>query len=87
MATVEIGSDSVLHIPAEMLAGVKPRSKFALDVYGDIIVLRPVEDRKPAWKKPDPAKRVESFLKWANTPRPPAPDIPIEYLDREHIYD
>jgi hypothetical protein len=86
MSTVEIGDGGTLHVPADSLPAEKPRAEYVLDVYGDVTVLRPADDLEPIWKNPDPAKRVESFLRWAETPRPPSPDIPLEFLDREHIY-
>jgi hypothetical protein len=87
MSIVEIGDDGGLYLPAQPPAEEKPHSEFVLDVHNGLIVLRPADDPEPIWKNPNPAKRVESFLRWAETPRPPAPDIPLEFLDREHIYD
>ena len=86
MSIVEIGDDGVLHVPADLLTGAKPHTKYVLDVCGNLIVLRPADDPEPIWKNPDPVQRAESFIRWAETPRPPAPDIPLEFLDREHIY-
>ncbi len=87
MSIVEISDDGALHVPAELLAGAKPHAKYELDVCGDTIVLRPAVPEEPHCKYPNPAERAEAFLRWANEPRPPAPDIPLEFLDREHIYD
>jgi hypothetical protein len=86
MSIVEIGDDGALHVPAEFLTAAKPHAKFVLDVYGDLIVLRPADGPEPSWKNPDPVKRAEDFLKYADLPRPPAPDIPLEFLDREYLY-
>jgi hypothetical protein len=65
----------------------EPSLTYVLDVCDDLTVLRLVEAGEPAWKNPDPAKRAEAILRWANDPRPPAPDIPIEFLSREYLYD
>ena len=86
MSIIEHGDEGALHVPADSLPTEKPRIEYVLDVYGDLIVLRPADDPEPIWKNPDPAKRVESFLEWANMPRPPAPDIPLEFFDREYLY-
>jgi len=68
-------------------AGGEPSLTYVLDVCDGITVLRLVEAGEPAWKNPDPVKRAEAILRWANEPRPPAPDIPIEFLSREYFYD
>ncbi len=87
MSIVEIGDDGALHVSADLLAGAKPHAKYVLDVFGDLIVLRPAEELEPIWKNPDPVQRAEAFRRYAELPRPPAPDIPLEFLDREHLYD
>ncbi len=86
MSIVETGDDGALHLPAELLTAATPHTKYVLDVYDDLIVLRPADGPEPMWKNPDPAKRAEEFLKYADLPRPPAPDIPLEFLDREYLY-
>jgi hypothetical protein len=87
MSIVEIGDDGALHVPADLLAGARPHAKFVLDVKGELIVLRPAESIEPIWENPDPTQRAEEFRRYAELPRPSAPDIPLEYLDREHLYD
>jgi hypothetical protein len=87
MSIAETGDDGALHVPADSLPTEKPRIEYVLDDHGGLTVLRPADDPEPIWKNPDVAKRVESFLRWAETPRPPAPDIPLEFLDREYVYD
>jgi len=67
--------------------GNTPSLTYVLDVCDGLTVMRLVEAGEPAWKNPDPVERVKAFLEFAESPRPPAPDIPLEYLDREHIYD
>jgi hypothetical protein len=86
MSIVELSDDGALHVPAELLVSAKPHTKYQLDVYGDVIVLRPAGKDEPIWMNPDPEKRLKAFREYAESPRPPAPDIPLEFLDREHIY-
>ena len=83
MSIVEIDKSSSSFAASD----VPPSLNYMLDVCGGLTVLRLVEAGEPAWKNLDPAQRAEEFLRWANEPRPPAPDIPLEFLDREHIYD
>jgi hypothetical protein len=86
MSIVESGDEGALHVPADSLPKEKTRIEYVLDVCGGLTVLRLADDPEPNWKNPDPAKRAEEFLKYADLPRPPAPDIPLEFLDREHLY-
>jgi hypothetical protein len=86
MSIVEIGDDGALHVPASFLTGAQPRTKHKLDVYGDTIILRRADTEMPLWEIADPVERAEAFRRWANQPRPPAPDIALEYLGREYIY-
>ncbi len=87
MSVVEHGDEGALHVPADSLPTEEPRIEYVLDDYNGLTVLRPADNPEPIWKNPDPAKRAESFRRFAALPRPPAPDIPLEFLDREHIYD
>ena len=87
MSIVEISDDGALHLPADLLTGAKPHTKYKLDVYGDTILLRPADAEQPLWEIRDPIERAEAFRRWANEPRPPAPDIPLEFFDREYVYD
>ena len=83
MSIVEISDDGALHVPAQLLGGVKPPTKYEMDVRGDTIVLRLAEMETSLWEKRDPAERAGAIMRWANEPRPPAPDIPIEFLGRD----
>jgi hypothetical protein len=87
MSILEVGDDGMLHVPAEMLGGAKPHTAFILEALGEVVVLRPAGDAKPFWESATTEERIEAFEKWANTPRPGVPDVDIEFLSREHIYD
>ena len=87
MSIVEISDSGALHVPAELSPAEKSHTEYVLDVYGGLTVLRRADDPEPIWKNPDVAKRVESFLRYAELPRPPAPDVPLEFFDREYLYD
>jgi hypothetical protein len=87
MSVVDHSDEGVLHVPIDSLPSEKSRIEYVLDDYGGLTVLRPADDPEPIWKIPDPVKWAEEFLRWANEPRPPAPDIPLEFLDREYLYD
>ena len=87
MAMLETSDDGGLHLPPELIGGVRPHTKFELEVLGDILVLRPADKDQPFWRRATAQQRAEAFQHWANAPRPPAPDLTDESLRRENIYD
>ncbi len=87
MAMLEANDDGGLNLPAELIGAVKPHAKFELEVLGDVLVLRPADKDKPFWQRATPQQRAEKFRQWAESPRPTAPDISLESLRRENLYD
>jgi len=87
VATVETNDDGGLHLPPELIGGVRPHAKFELEVLGDVLVLRPADKGRPFWQQATSQQRAEAFRHWVESPRPPAPDLPDESLRREHLYD
>jgi hypothetical protein len=87
MAILEVSDDGVLHVPGELLAGAQPHAQFELDVLGEVVVLRPAGTESPFWRQATPGERAEAFEQWATTRLPDVPDLPVEALRREGIYD
>jgi hypothetical protein len=87
MATLETNDDGGLNVPAELLGAVKPHAKFELEVRGDTLILRRADKNQPFWQRATPQERAEMFRKWAELPRPATPDISLESLRRENLYD
>lgn len=87
MPILEVSDDGILHVPSEMLPGGKPHSQYALEYVGKVALLRPAGSDQPVPQQATPAERVEAFERWLNAPRPEAPDLPIEALSRESVYD
>ena len=87
MAMLETSDDGGLHLPPELIGGARPHTKFELEVLGDILVLRPADKDQPFWRGATAQQRAEAFQRWADAPRPPAPDLTDESLRRENIYD
>ncbi|MGW8256790.1 MAG: hypothetical protein ACWGMZ_04825 [Thermoguttaceae bacterium] len=87
MATLETNDDGGLTLPAELLGAAKPHAKFELEVLGDILILRPADKNKPFWQRATPQQRAEMFRQWAEAPRPPVPELSLESLRRENLYD
>jgi hypothetical protein len=87
MAMLETRDDGGLFLPSDLIGGVKPHSKFELEVLGDMLLLRPADKDRPFWRQATSQQRAEAFKRWADAPRPSAPDLSDESLRRENIYD
>jgi hypothetical protein len=87
LATLETSDDGALHLPPELIGGAEPHAKFELEVAGGILILRPVDKDQPFWRHATAQQRAEAFQRWADAPRPPAPDLKDESLRRENLYD
>jgi hypothetical protein len=87
VVTLETNDDGGLFLPPELTGGVKPHAKFELEILGDILLLRPADKGRPFWQQATPQQRADAFQRWANAPRPPAPDLADESLRCENLYD
>ncbi|MGA2797646.1 MAG: hypothetical protein ABSE63_08720 [Thermoguttaceae bacterium] len=87
VATLEANDDGGLNLPPELMRDAKPHAKFELEVLGDMLILRPAGKNQPFWQKATAQQRAEMFRQWAESPRPPTPDISLESLRRENMYD
>jgi hypothetical protein len=85
-AIVEVDEHGTLRLPADVLAAIGPLARFALEVQGATLVLRPVE-RMPLWQSATPEERAGAVRHWARQERPTAPPLPAEALRREHLYE
>ncbi len=82
---VEVDERGAIQLPRDLLAAVKPRTRFVLEVQGETLVLRPVT-ALPFWQTATPQERAEAARQWAELARPAAPPIPDSALHREQIY-
>ena len=87
MAMLEANDDGVLQLPPEAIGGAKPHAKFELEMVGDVFVLRPADKTPLFWQRATTEEWIKAFMEWAETPRPPAPEISLESLRRENMYD
>ena len=83
---VEIDERGVIQLPGDLLATVKPHTRFILEIRGKTLLLRPVEEQ-PFWSAASPAERAEAVRRWADLDRPPAPILADEAVSREQMYD
>ena len=87
MAMLETNDQGALNLPAELIGGARPHAMFELEVVGDLLVLRPVDKDRPCRSQASRQQRAEACRRWADAPRPAAPDLTDESLRRENLYD
>ena len=84
---LEISQQGSLQIPSDILARIKPHTRYQVEVQGEMLILRPQKDQ-PFWITATPDQRVAKFREWiTQTKRPPTPLLPDEALSRETIYN
>ena len=86
MAILETNDEGGIYLPPEV-TGAGPHTRFRLEKVAGILALVPEGGEGPSWQNATPEQWVRSFRQWAETPRPTAPEIPIEALRRENLYD
>jgi len=82
---VEIDERGAIQLPGDLLAALKPRTRFVLEIQGETIVLRPVTALL-FWQTATPQERAEAARQWAELERPAAPPIPDTALHRDQMY-
>ncbi len=83
---VEIDDHGSIQLPDDLLATVKPRTRFLVEIQGATLIFHPEGDLSFG-ASVSPATRVAAFRRWAALERPPAPVLPDEALRREQMYD
>lgn len=83
---VEIDERGAIQLPADLLATVKPHTRFALERRGTTLILQPLA-AAPFWVKATPAERAAAIRQWATLERPAAPPLSDGALSRDQIYD
>jgi len=83
---VEIDEHGAIQLPNALLARVRPRTCFMLEIQGTTLIFRP-EGEQPFLNATSPPERAEAVRRWASVDRPAAPVLPDEALGREQMYD
>lgn len=83
---VEVDERGAIQLPDDLRVTLKPRTRFMLDVQGETIVLRPI-NQLPFWQSATPQERAEAVRHWAALPRPAAPPLSDTVLHRDQLYD
>jgi hypothetical protein len=87
MAIVERGDDGGLYVPPDFLRQFQPRAKFEIESAADSIVLRAVDQGRAFWQRSTIAERIKAIQEWAEADRPSAPDLTLEMMSRDSIYE
>jgi hypothetical protein len=83
---IEVDDAGMLQLPAHMLGGAKPRTRYVLLQHGTTLVLQPLA-ATPLWMHATPAERASAIRAWAARERPSAPVLPDTVLHRDQMYD
>jgi hypothetical protein len=83
---VEVNEEGALHLPSDVIEHSPPRTRYAVTVRGNAIVLEPVETPAPLWVTASPKERADDLIRWA-TGHEGGPGLSDEALRREHLYD
>ena len=82
---VETNEEGVLTLTRDLLGGAEPRTRYVVELQGEVLVLRP--DRpQPFWKGATPQQRVEAWKNWPAS-HPEGVGLPDEALRRESMYE
>ncbi len=87
MAIVERGDDGGLYVPPDLLTQFQPRAAFEIESDADSIVLRAIDQGRAFWQRLTTAERIKAIQEWAEADRPPAPDLTLEMMSRDSIYE
>lgn len=83
---VEVDEHGAIQLPADLLAAVKPHTRFALERRGATLVLQPLTEA-PFWATASPMERAAALRAWAALSRPAAPPLSDAAIGREQMYD
>ena len=87
MAIVERGNDGGLYVPAELLGDFQPHAAFEVKTEHDSLVIRAIDRGQAFWRRSTTAERVKAIREWTEADRPPAPDLTLEMMSRETMYE
>ena len=82
---VELDEQGALLLPPDVLARVRPHTRFLVEVQGETLLLHPEEPSTQTMLSP--TAHAEAIRHWASLERPPYPILDDDALRREHLYD
>ena len=87
MAIVERADDGGLYVPPDLLRQFQPHAMFEIQTMADSLVLRAIDRGGAFWRRSTTAQRVKAIQEWAEAERPSAPDLTLQMMSRESIYE
>ena len=87
MAFVERAEDGGLYVPSDLLRQFQPHTVFEIQSMSDSVVLRAVDRGGAFWQRSTTSQRVKAIQEGAEADCPPAPDLTLEMMSRESIYE
>jgi hypothetical protein len=87
MAIVERGDDGGLYVPAALLQQFPPYATFEVQADANSLVLRAIDRGRAFWQRSTTEERVEAIRQLAEADRPSAPDLTLEMMSRDTIYE
>ena len=87
MAIVERGEDGGLYVPADLLRQFQPHTAFEIHADANSLVLRAIDRGRAFWQRSTAVERVRAIREWADADRPSAPDLTLDMMSRETIYE
>jgi hypothetical protein len=85
---IEVDETGAIVLPRELVHS-DPRSRYSVEVTESQIVLKPVDEHEPFWKRATPQEWVDSVMRMVDEweKLPPGPSLTNEALRRENMYD
>jgi hypothetical protein len=83
---VVIDGRGAIQLPNDLVAMMKPHTRFIIEAHGTALVLRP-EAEQHGWASSSPEQRAEAVQRWASLERPLALVLADEARARDQIYD
>jgi hypothetical protein len=83
---VEVTEEGAIQLPPEMLEKVKPHTRFVVEMQNGTLILRPETKAQPFWATATPEERAQDLRRWVESHKD-GPNLPLEAVSRETIYD
>jgi len=83
---IDRNKNGELVFPREIVDAVTPHERFEVDVQGNVLIARPVQEEQPLWATLSPKERAEEFRQWVKSLKPRARHLSDEAMRRENLY-
>jgi hypothetical protein len=84
--TVRDSDEGAIRSPAEVLAQIKPHTRFSVEAHDGTVILRPEGQKKLFWVTATPKEWVKDFRQRVASYKG-GPGLPDEAVSRESIYE